>query len=106
MIKITILIPMAYNDKTSVSLGKIAEYLASITRLAGGFTTSKSYGAFLLSDGKLQQDDLYEVWVVSEHELLFPMRAIARRIAIDLQQESVYLEWHDVNVEFIKPPKE
>ncbi len=106
MIKITILIPVTYNNKTPVPLSKIAEYFASTIKLAGGLTSSRSYGSFLMDDGKLQQDDLYEVWIIGEYELLDPMRAIAKWIAVDLRQKSVYLEWHDVNVEFTEPPEE
>ncbi len=104
MIKITILIPTAYNDKTPVEVGKIAQYLADTIKLAGGCTVDgRVNGSFLMDNGTLQQDNLYKIWVVCEHTLLQPIRAITRRIASDLQQESMYLEWHDVNVEFIKP---
>ncbi len=104
MIKITILIPTAYNDKTPVSLDKIAEYVDNIGKLAGGCTIDgKVHGYWEADDEIYQDDDLVKVWIVCEHTLLIPMRSIAKMIAADLEQESVYLEWHDVNVEFVKP---
>ncbi len=107
MIKITILIPTTYNDKTPVAFRKIAKYIYDIEKLAGGCTVDgKVYGFFETGDETTQDDDLIKVWVVGGYELLDPVRAIAREIAIDLDQESVYLEWHEVNVEFIKSPRE
>ncbi len=107
MIKITILIPLEHNDKTSVLPTEIAEYVHDIEKLAGGCTIdSQSVGSYVMDSGAFQQDRLFSVWVIGEHTLRQPMRAIAQRIATELRQESVYLEWHDVNVEFAKPPRE
>ncbi|KKL14405.1 hypothetical protein LCGC14_2515970, partial [marine sediment metagenome] len=102
-----ILIPVAYNDKTPVPFAKGAEYIYDIGELTGGVTIDGRVSGFYEAvDGTRQQDDLIKVWIVGEHTLLQPMRAIAKWIATDLEQESVYLEWHDVNVEFVKPSGE
>ncbi len=104
MIKITILIPTTYNDKMPVAFRKSAGYIYDIEKLADGCTIDgRVNGFFTAADGANRQDDLIKVWIAGEKKLLTPMRCIARRIAADLQQESVYLEWHEVNVEFIKP---
>ncbi len=104
MIKITILIPLAYNDKTPVAFSKIAKYIFDIEKLADGCTIdSKVKGYFRAGNGTVQEDDSIKVWVVCELAFLQPMRSIAKMIAADLEQESVYLEWHDVNVEFTEP---
>ncbi len=106
MIKITILIPVTYNDKIPVSLEKLGEYVHNIEKIAHGCTVDgKVHGSFIDDNEVYQDDDLIKVWVVCEYTLLQPMRGIARRIAVELQQESVYLEWHEVDVEFIKPPR-
>ncbi len=107
MIKITILIPTAYNDKTPVAFSKLAKYTYDIEKLVSGCTIDgKVYGFSETDDGTAQNDDFIKVWVVGScNELLSPMRAIACWIATDLNRESVYLEWHDVNVEFITPPE-
>ncbi len=107
MIKITILIPVTYNDKIPVSLKKLGEYVHNIEKIAHGCTVDgKVHGSFIDDNEVYSDNELIKVWIIGGDKLLNPIRDIARRIAIDLRQESVYLEWHDVNVEFIEPPKE
>ncbi|KKL06555.1 hypothetical protein LCGC14_2594830, partial [marine sediment metagenome] len=55
MIKITVLIPRTYNDKTPVAFSEFAKYIYDIEELAGGCTIEGGiYGYFGADYGIIQ----------------------------------------------------
>lgn len=106
MIKCTILIPTAYNDDRPVSVALLQGYRRKVAVLCGGYTDAGFVtGAWVEKNMPMQVERNIELWVVCEPTLLPQLRVLAGQIARDLEQDSVYLEWHETNIEFVPSPQ-
>lgn len=105
MIKCTILIPTTYNDGRPVSAALLADFRRQVAGVCGGYTdaglvTGAREG---LCNLPVVCERNIELWAVCDECLLDRLRFLAATIARELEQQSVHLEWHEVNVEFVKP---
>jgi len=105
LIKCTLIVPVTYNDGTPVSTRKLKGYCYTVTELSGGCTISKTLGLFCMADGEYKSERGVAFSIVCNLDRLQKLRDFAWRIACELNQESVYLDWQDINVEFVTQNK-
>jgi hypothetical protein len=104
MIKATMLVPTHYNDGSHVGDGYHVNVGLWFINKFGGVTIQHGLrGKYRMADGTIADDELVAYTVVCEQPGLYDLSKLAASIACGLQQESVYLDYHDCNVEFIKP---
>ena len=103
MIKCTILIPTTFNNGEPVSPALLDIYRRQLADLCGGYTDAGLVtGAWVNgSSYSAYSERNIELWVICELGKLPQLREFASEIACDLKQKCVYLEWYEVNVEFI-----
>jgi len=107
MIKVTILVPTNYNDGRTVGqyyFDALDLWFAS--HFEGFAKQNGLFGCYNMSDGNLAKDSLISYSVVCDPSELYNLNRIAAKIATGLGQECIYLEWHDVNMELVKPIQE
>jgi hypothetical protein len=97
MIKATLIIPtVVWNNDY------IASVVARLTKMCGGCTKhSPSYGYWIDSNGNLIHEQITQVFVTCEDSYLCSIKEIAKQVASDLNQDCVYLDWHECNMELI-----
>lgn len=102
MIKVTVLLPTYYNNGMLISSMTIDELLDKMDDITGGHTR-QGYcdGAYRMHDGR-NYDRNIVVWVVCNSDKLSALREWAFLAAQRLQQESIYFEYQQTNVEFIR----
>jgi len=104
MLKVTILLPTTYNDGLPVWESRIRCILNSLRELTGGYTIDGSVkGTYKMDDGPFATDDSIKVWVVVDCALFQRLREWAESVCVLLNQESLYFEYHETKVEFIRP---
>lgn len=102
MIKVTILIPTTFNNGKPAPSVVLDAFRNNLLEICGGFTYDGiATGSCENDSGGIHIDQCHKLWVVCESTLLPQLRCLARQIARDLNQETVYLEWAETNVEFI-----
>jgi hypothetical protein len=104
MLKYVLLIPLTYNDGTSVPQSVRDRLLDEIYLLASGYTIAGTVsGAFQMTDGGKKIDELLEVWICLSEDAVSELKTLVRRFARELGQESMYLERTGGNVELVTP---
>ena len=105
MIKCTILIPTTYNNGSPVSHQLLANFRRRLADIFGGYTDAGLVkGAWRSGvNCPMVVERNIELWVICDDRKLVELRQFAALMADNLDQESVYLEWHETNVEFIQP---
>jgi hypothetical protein len=87
MTRYTITVPTAPSDGAH-----IAEIETHILRLAGGFTMTPGYGAWLNGSGQVVRDPVFVYTVDSaDPELAAALNVLAAYVAATLDQDAVYL---------------
>jgi hypothetical protein len=103
MIKVTILLPIRYNNGDMIPYNDIVKAKSRIADIKGGFTCDGEVtGEYRMDDGSTSTDVCERVFVVCESALLPALRDLASEFAGVFKQESIYFEWHQVNVEFVR----
>ena len=107
--QVRLIIPETFKDETgNRHTTDPSEYLRTIASIAGGYTSYRGYGGWIDSKGLLVEEPItivdmsintfYHDAVLVDLEL----RSLARTIAQELRQESVFLSI-DGKAEFIRP---
>jgi hypothetical protein len=105
--KITILLPVNYNDGGRIPQVDINTILDDICNLAGGFTQGCCVqGCYRMKDGSLCKEPMIPVVAIvtyGENGLprSYPFQYVAARAARLFQQETVYFETQEVDCQFI-----
>lgn len=60
-------------------------------------------GVYRMDDRTFARDRTLKVWVALQAERVDELRCLASKIAAILQQESLYFEVTDAEVEFVRP---
>ena len=103
-VKYVLLLPLTYNDGTSVPKNIRDQILDEIFLLAGGYHCGAiGEGAYRMKGGQKQIDVSQEVWIVIEEEDEAALKRLAGRFAAMLGQETIYLECTSGKPEFIPP---
>ena len=102
MEKYIILLPLTYNDGTSVPSKVLRDVISELYVLANGYTIEGQVkGAYRMQSGKKQEDVLLKVWVLISPGDADALRQLVRRFCIKLRQESIWLERSASFVEFV-----
>ncbi len=104
MLKYVLLIPLTYNDGTSVPQSVRDRLLDEVYLLASGYTIAGTVsGAYQMTDGGKKIDELLEVWICLSEDAVPELKTLVRRFARELGQESMYLERTGSNIELVTP---
>ncbi len=102
--KVTLLIPIAYNDGSRVAQAVFEEIYSQLFILSGGWTIEgEVVGAYRMRSGERKVDKSVKISVVVESQLLPELRRLVQAFAVQLGQESMYFERTSSEVEFIRP---
>jgi hypothetical protein len=106
--KVTLLIPLVFNDGTAVADSILDQIEAEIYAVFDGWTVAgEVIGAFKRMTGEKQVDRSMEVWVIVEETAIPVMKGMVAKFGGLLKQDAMYFEVSDYHVEFIAPsPKE
>src|SRR5262245_11300850 len=106
-VKYVMLLPLTYNDNSTVPRQVRDQIEDEIYLFAGGFRYGASgRGAYRMKSGHKQVDITQEVWIAIEEAEEPALKALVSRFAALLGQETIYLERTGGIVEFIPPPNE
>ncbi len=99
-----ILLPLTYNDGTTIPSETLDQIYEDFFVLAGGhYTAGTGKGAYRMTDGSKQVDNLVEVWVAVDEVDEPELRELVANICGLLKQETLYCERVMSTVEFIPP---
>jgi hypothetical protein len=103
--RVTLLVPLAFNDGTTVPQEILVAILDELYGAFGGWTVvGEVEGAYRMQQsGQKKVEKLLQVWVVVDEAELSLLREMVGRFAAKLAQEVIYLEIADAKVEFIPP---
>ncbi len=108
MLKVVMIVPLRYNDGTEVLAEHFCDLELEIVQRWGGFTKWPVEGAWLNEEQFYQDESV--AYVVSMGTSYGPARVWWQRraamVARVWQQQSVYLEFSEVEVEFVAPTEE
>jgi hypothetical protein len=103
MIKVTLLLPLADNNGKEFPKRDIDSILYLLRQIAGGFTSDGlTNGEYTMDNGDIACDVCKRVFVIVERDKLDSLRSLAALAAKQLRQESIYIEYHETNVEFVR----
>lgn len=99
--EVSIVLPLYSNEGKSLKHA-VSDLCHEILDVVGGYTASAVVGQWKDSDGTIYTDRSLRVsTVVTSHSELEALHTIAQKARVTLKQESIFLETHDVAVEFI-----
>jgi hypothetical protein len=99
---ITFNIPKQDNDKNKFDDSKLQGYIKQVAKVTGGTTTYQAKGQYIMDDGQMQSDNNYMVKTSTDsRQDLQEVKRIIAGMAKDLNQESIYFEVQQADVEFI-----
>lgn len=102
MTKCLMLLPTNYNDGQSVEPAKLQSCLGRLDSLIGGHTVDGTCeGVYRMADGTYAHDTNLKVWACVEEKDIPALRQLAGVFAVELGQESIYLERTATTVEFV-----
>jgi hypothetical protein len=102
--KYVLLLPLTYNDRTPIPKSVRDHVFDELFVLAGGYhVAGVGRGAYRMKNGSKQVDHSLEVWVAVEEEDVPALKQLVAKVALMLNQESIYLERTGGSVEFIAP---
>src|SRR5438876_2426921 len=105
--KAILLIPLTYNDGSSVPEEVLDEIYEALFELSGGHTSAGTVrGAYRMKDGTRQTDLVEQVWVDYEEADKPRLRELVAGFCALLGQEAMYLEFTDSIIEFVSPDGE
>jgi hypothetical protein len=102
--KYVLLLPLTFNDKSTVPKDVIRRIFDDLYRLANGYhIAGKGRGAYRMKTGQKHVDWSLEVWVAVDEGDEDTLKEMVAGFAELLGQESIYLERVNSTVEFIPP---
>ena len=100
--KVVLLIPLTFNDGSTVPEETLLSIFDRLLVLCGGYTNAGMVkGAYRMASGCKQVDECVQVWVVVAPMELQELKALVREFGRELGQESMYFEVTGSDVEFI-----
>jgi hypothetical protein len=106
--KVTLLIPLTFNDGSTIPRATLAAIEDEIYLAFKGWTiVGEVEGAYQMQQtGEKKVERLLHVWVVVEEEAVFALKQMVGRFGATLGQEFMYFEVGESLVEFIPPYRE
>ena len=102
--KCLLLLPTRYNDGTDVLPETLTGILGEIDKAFDGHSVDGYVdGAYRMGDGTMAHDRSLKVWVVVKSDQIGDLKTLARRVAGQLKQETLYFEVTASEVEFLPP---
>jgi len=104
MKKCLFLIPTSYNDGRPVASEVMVAALEELFVTVGSFSQSGiTEGLWQMKDGTRIRDHSLTLWIVVEEERVTLLKKLVKKFARLLEQEVIYFEVMDCDVEFIGP---
>jgi hypothetical protein len=101
--KAILLVPLTFNDGTSVPTATLDAIYDDLFVHFGGYTIAGTVkGAYRMASGAKQVDESHELWVVVEEQELETLRKRVSTYCSMLGQEVMYFEMTGGQIEFIK----
>ncbi len=105
MRKVTILLPLSYNDGSLVDQALLEEVFHELWLTFGGHSEAGTVkGSYKMRDGTKAVDRSLQIWVIIDDSRLQELKDYVAQLALKLDQESMFFEISDSMVEFIRPP--
>ena len=103
MTKCLLLLPTNYNNGQPVESAKLEHCLVRLDSLIGGHTVDGTCeGVYRMADGTYARDTNLKVWACVEEKEIPALRNLVGVFAVELGQESIYLEHTATTVEFVR----
>ena len=104
MYKVTIILPVNYNDGEEIPQAEFARCLDMIESVAGGYTDDGlCHGSYRMDNGEICRELCHKVWaVVEDANKVYDLRQYTKTMASLLRQESIYFEVQEVDVSFVR----
>jgi len=100
----TFLLPTTYNDGRGVPPEVVNSILGDIYEAFDGYTVEGLCdGAYRMGDGSRANDKSLKVWVVFDRVRVGELKKLLARFARVLEQECLYFEVAEAEIEFIPP---
>jgi hypothetical protein len=91
--KVTVLIPLTFNDGSTVPQESLLSIFERLFLLCGGYTNAGTVGGvYGMAGGKKQVDECLQLWVVATRTEIDELRRLVRQFGQELGQESMYFE--------------
>ncbi|HUW18915.1 MAG TPA: hypothetical protein VMW16_06395 [Sedimentisphaerales bacterium] len=104
MKKCLFLIPTSYNDGRPIPSEVMMDVFEELFVKFGPFSQSGvTKGLWEMEDGTRVKDNSLTVWIVIEEEKVALLKELVKKFARLLEQEAIYFEVMDCDVEFIGP---
>ena len=101
-IKALLLLPLTYNDGSSVEHSVVLDVLDKLYALCNGWTIEGEVeGAYRMESGEKKVEKLLKVAVVLDQSDFPELKKLVTGLADSLDQESMYLEQTNSVVEFV-----
>lgn len=104
--KVILLLPLSYNDGTTVPKNVVEQILHELFIAFGGYTIAGEVeGAYAMQSGAKQIDTCLDVWVAAESDesSVDRLRSMVAGFGALLGQETMYFERTGSKVESIRP---
>jgi hypothetical protein len=102
--KCLFLIPTSYNDGREIPAEVILGVIEELFIKFGGVSQSGvTDGLWKMKDGTRAKDRSLTLWIVIEEEKVSVLKNLIKKFARLLEQEAIYFEVMDPDVEFIGP---
>jgi predicted xylose isomerase-like sugar epimerase len=99
-----ILLPLNHNDGSAVPKEVLREALQALYELADGYTVEGHVrGAYRMTSGRKQEDELLKVWVLLAPDKADALRKLVGEFCRRLGQEKIWLERTFGYVELVGP---
>jgi len=103
MTKCLLLLPTNYNNGQPVESAKLDNCLGRLDSLIGGHTVDGTCeGVYRMAEGSYARAPNRKVWACVEKGQVPALRKLVRVFAVELGQESIYLEQTTTTVEFVR----
>lgn len=103
MQKVTMLLPIAYNDGNPIPEVDTQRILKQIADIAGGYTIDGIVkGSYRMDNGVVVTEELQKIFVVVGEDKVCFLRDVAEYACGIFKQESIYFERQHTAVDFVR----
>ena len=104
MKKCLFLLPTSYNNGSPIPSEVVVDILEELFVKFGPFSqTGTTEGIWEMEDGTRVKDNSLTLWIVIEEEKVTLLKELVKKFARLLEQEAIYFEVMDCDVDFIGP---
>jgi len=105
MTRYTLHVPLFLNDGAPTEEAALERVEIALANIAGGWTATDGLGGWLSADGAYYREPvrLYAIDTDAPNYALPQLHRLADWLAIELQQQAVYLTWSEIGAQLVSP---